>query len=1695
MGGRATLRLTVALLGRYELQRLLGTGGAGEVFLAADRARGHAPVVLKRIRANVDERLRAAFAREFSVMASLSVPGVGEVYDFGVAEANEGFGGGPFFTRSYIAGRPLDGAVGQDPLEARLQLFLQVCEIISPLHRVGVCHGDIKPGNIIVSPNRSVHVIDFGLARVLGRSGTPSLGGTLPYMAPETLLGQPTTHAADVYALGTMLWQLITGHLPFGEYGDRAVKAKQSGQVPCAPPGLHGLALQALEVAKRALCYDPLNRFPAVSELREVLGTLLPAAGYQRGTLAFAPPRPRGHETLLTRLEEKVVRSATAGGEGRLLVLVGGQGYGKTLLLRELRWRLQLRNIQVLDLRVPEGTGQAPRTWLLQQLTLLADMSSERSGDEQATDQERPTADRFAELVGRLRDRGPVVVLLDDMDRTERVVGEVLRSALFDERAEQAVLLATTADPKAPPVVALAATDQFTMEGLPRDAVSALANDVLGPVDESTKGALYAATHGVPAAVVEALATLSALEGPTAEDVQNLTPGRAGEALARSRLARVESSAAPCLVLLSLVDDVPRAVLQVLSPDDPHLLAELERQGIVVPRSHGLGLADGVLGKTVQQDLGPVALQQQAQAIIAQLPSAALSSIQWAHLAAAAKNIPLLIKVSVDALAELRAAEAHSAAISIQEALLPHLDATSKSTARVMLARDHQALGHHTVAAEIAQALAEDTSVQAAVQADAALVAARALTASADYSGAIAVLERTAGGGLAEHRAAMQRELARVHMRQGDYDAVLAAANEGLPLIAQDDPARVELLCAKGMVAGYRDETEQAQVCYNEALAIAQSAQSPRDEAKVQSYMAIGQVRQGNMAEARELLSAALNNARTIGDLAFMANASLNLGSVMFHLGDVVGAEQHYEQAARLARRLGSAGTDLQARNNLAHAHVYLGLYERARVEVAQVTREAEASGHRYLQAQAQAVWGDLHSRTGDMDRALIAYDNAISRYNALGQPREMAEHHLDVAEALLHRGGPADGSAAAARISTARALIQTTPTDTLVLRKDLLTLQVRAANAEIHTVLPELEALLLRTKQLHLKELQWSTLATMGQVQCSLGAEFAAATCLRQAVEILEEQAVHLPQEYRDAFWQDPRRRLVRAELSRLSGSSHRFHNDTEQTGLQGDPRLSRLLEIIKRLVAEQDLDRLLERIVDSAVELSGAERGFVLLVDERQHLTLHTARGQCGAEDDQSVLFSRSIAEAVLIDGEPIVSVDASHDGRLSEYVSVHKLLLRSIACLPIRSPERSVGVLYLEHRRCRGCFSEIVVSLLNAFADQAAIALTNARLIAENAQRQAELSAANEELAEAKRALEDALSARTEELQEARSELSRVSPARTDAQRYHMVGSGPAMGKVFAAIDRLKDAAVPVVISGASGTGKELVARAIHYGGIRQQAPFVALNCASLPENLLESELFGHVRGAFTSADRDKTGLIRRAHGGTLFLDEVADMPPKMQVTLLRVLQEGTVRRIGGDTDERVSVRFIAASQHNLKALVEKGQFREDLYYRLNVVEIQLPSLHERREDIPALCVHLLRVIARRDGLPSKRLSAAALRRLVAQDLPGNVRQLEHILLQAALMTTSTTIGPDDLELNVKESQSSQAAPANGTSEAAPVVESEAQRPLAGNVEEFRELEKRRILEALEATGWNRARAAQSLGMARRTFYRRLQDYSIL
>lgn len=557
----------------------------------------------------------------------------------------------------------------------------------------------------------------------------------------------------------------------------------------------------------------------------------------------------------------------------------------------------------------------------------------------------------------------------------------------------------------------------------------------------------------------------------------------------------------------------------------------------------------------------------------------------------------------------------------------------------------------------------------------------------------------------------------------------------------------------------------------------------------------------------------------------------------------------------------------------------------------------------------------------------------------------------------------------------------------------------------------------------------------------------------------------------------------------------------DVGMVTLSGDAQRERdnlrvFARITRELLRETDLVRLLRVIVDNAIGIVGAERGFLLLDD-----TLSTPDSDSGEPAPLRVRVARSfdhedipvpasrvsngIAQKVIESKQPLLSVDAGRDQRFSGMASVEDLRLRSVMCLPlISAPERGgkvEGVLYVDNRLQQAAFAEDDLELMKLFADQASLAIRNARLLGELRERNQRLVHSGQKIELLNDQLGRKVRDRDTELAVVRAELGR------ERGRYDytaIVGASDGLRKVFQQLDRIIESELPVLIQGESGTGKELIARAIHFNGPRKQKAFVTENCAALPDTLLESELFGHTRGAFTGAHRAKKGLLEQADGGTLLLDEIGDMSTEMQKKLLRVLQEGEFRAIGSEERVKVDVRVIAASHHQLEQLVKEGKFREDLYYRVAVLTVQLPPLRERREDIPLLAEALLARAAREANRPVPMLPREVVAALVAHDWPGNVRELENEMRRLVVLANDE-VRLDLLSQSVLERRSMHLPPSAG----AGMIES------GGSIRDaVAELEKRSIDAALQSCNANKSRAAKQLGISRFALQRKLDKYHV-
>jgi transcriptional regulator with GAF, ATPase, and Fis domain len=483
----------------------------------------------------------------------------------------------------------------------------------------------------------------------------------------------------------------------------------------------------------------------------------------------------------------------------------------------------------------------------------------------------------------------------------------------------------------------------------------------------------------------------------------------------------------------------------------------------------------------------------------------------------------------------------------------------------------------------------------------------------------------------------------------------------------------------------------------------------------------------------------------------------------------------------------------------------------------------------------------------------------------------------------------------------------------------------------------------------------------------------------------------------------------------------------------------LNALLKISRIVHAIRDLDELQGQLLDLIFEIVPAGRGAILLTDKQgeQFNSMFSRMRQEGQVE--LVRVSRTIARQVLEQGVAILGSDVAGSEELREVESLAASQVRSLLCVPLTVFEQVIGCIYLDSDTVSNRLQEEHLQLVAAIAGISAVALENAR-------RLHWLEQENERL--------------TVEISQERS----------------LVGDGPRMQEVYQFLKRAAPTDSTVLIEGESGTGKELAARALHRNSPRAGKLFMAINCSAIPETLLESDLFGHERGAFTGAASLKRGRLEVADGGVVFLDEIGEMAPTLQVKLLRVLQEREFERVGGTHPIKVDIRIIAATNCNLEQAVRDGRFRQDLYYRLAVLKITMPALRDRREDIPMLARHFVQKHAKRCKVKPRPISREALACMVNYDWPGNVRELENAIERALVLASSDVILPEDLPESLLERT--------------PLPEmAEASYHAA-----VKELKKRLILDAVEQTQGSYADAARILGVHPNYLHRLIRNLEL-
>ncbi|HID92978.1 MAG TPA: tetratricopeptide repeat protein, partial [bacterium (Candidatus Stahlbacteria)] len=768
----------------------------------------------------------------------------------------------------------------------------------------------------------------------------------------------------------------------------------------------------------------------------------------------------------------------------------------------------------------------------------------------------------------------------------------------------------------------------------------------------------------------------------------------------------------------------------------------------------------------------------------------------------------------------------------------------------------------------------------------------------------------------------------------------------------------------------YRNKGDYAMAsnCLRRSLTIREKISIPYDLVSAYNNIGILYKNIGEWNKAIKYYNKALEIANRIGDIDGQAMLHNNLGIIYKNIGRWSEAEQCFRRSAEIWERIGDMGGVAYSLDNLGVIFQKRGELDKGEEFYGKSLRIAKVLKDDREIAVLYEHMGELYLKEGALDKSLNYLQKGLRVFEKLGIEQGRATVLTLLGELYLNNNEYDNA------LKLCESAIDIAITNNLRLEEA----NARRVLASVYGTIGEIE----KAKENFAKGIalleELGAKYELGRILLDTGYWI-----LDKGLEEIEINGIKGSLSFLNRAKEIFERIGAKMELQKTLDAISR--KERVSLGLPERPdRLVSLYKISQIVNSLLDLDQLLTKIMDLVnVELK-AERGLILLMDDRTNeLNPIVARNLEKETIKDATKISNSVINRVLKGGKPIISSDVANDSRFKQSKSVVLYNIRSLMCVPLIIKSKIIGAIYVDSRVASHIFDEEDLRFLSAFANIAAVAIDNARL--------------HSRLAHEYKTLKEQVK---------------------EGYRFEgIIGMSEKMQKVYALIDKVTKVDIPVLILGETGTGKELVARTIHYNSKRRESQFVPINCGAIPEDLLESELFGYVKGAFTEAARDKPGLFEEADQGTIFLDEIGDMSLKLQAKLLRVLENGEVRRLGDTRSRKVDVRIISASNKDLKKETQLGKFREDLYYRINVMAINLPPLRERKEDIPLLASHFLNRFAEKEKKEIKGFASGAMELLTSYDWPGNVRELKNEIERAVTLSTRKLIAVNVLSDKIK------------------------------------------------------------------------------
>jgi Nif-specific regulatory protein len=1678
----------------------------------------------------------AQFRHEVRLLTEVRHPNVVQVYDFGILP-----GDFPFLTMELLEPADLAAELARGGWPLFYEIAIQAASGLAHIHRHGVLHLDLKPDNLglvraaAAGGELQLKILDFGLSQSLHGPLDRRIRGTLAYAAPEMLLQDAYDQRADLYSLGMTFLELATGALPSAGDELAAMRFHLEAPVPDPLSLRPDLPKELAAILTRLLQRDPGQRFPSAgklaAELARAAGRQLAAAELwpTEGTLLAS--RMVGRGEALDGLRQDL--AAAARGEGRLVLIEGAEGMGKSRLLREFRLLAALGGATVGIGRSRPGLAEPLRPLLeaFDAVGFDAQLEGAKECWGEAQDRYRLYQKIAARLAERTSSGPPLVIAVEDVHLAEREVAELLAYLAAEVAGRRLLLIATREG--APSGTAVPAPAGEPAEGESSDPLQAASDArriVLGRLDLAETTALVDAALGTEQLPLQLHEWL--------QQRSKGTPGRVAPLLRRLIAERIlrfrDGEWKPSLGALGKLGGLATAA-EVTRAEPAASLAVAERDALAAAAIIGepWTLPEFTELLAVDADQAYDLLRTLvAEGFLDAWPDAQGTRYSFHDAAARAERYAALDgrrRESLHArfaarLKRLQAGGAEVAAGLLAEHLwrggrrresLPHLLQAADALAAAHGYREAAAL--YARAAEVAEEAAEPATAWRArtAQAD-------SLSAAGQYARAIKLYREAVTGGPDRRledrrtRARLWLKAGRLHQQLGQHEGALEAFEAGLGLVAEaaDPELEVDLLHGKAWALTDRGDAEAGFAAARAALRQAGRQRLEAQRANLLNSLGLFFYTRGDWRRAGRLVRRGLAVAERVADERQVVKLRNNLGNVLWKTGDYGGAIARYRENLTVCEASHDLWGQLTALNNLGIMNCALGDWRAARGFLERSLDMKRRLGAREAEALARLNLGEVEEVLGDWPRArrhldrvlkiLVEHPEHTDRVEAVAQLAALARKRGAYAEAealagealeLAERTGDRDllshchyhrglvdrdrenWAAAKAHLETALEMAIAADTREALARLYHALADLAIRRGEPTAAVGHAAEAMRWARQLEDRLELGKAVVLEGRLAGERGEAELAEQRFAAGVQILEQ--IPAPYEYarsvyewalrtRDAELAEDRLKRALATFETLGAvadtervrgaveqARERRREERERRGTRG------LYEVGKVINSTLDLNEVLARTMDIVVERLRAERGMIVFSDQLTgDLDVVADRNLAsGGFPDEGRRLSESVVRRVIEKREPVIAVDAQNDPRFAGAASIVASHIVSILCVPLAIRERLVGAIYVDHRRSRQLFGERDKEFLVAFADLAAGAIENARLYGEIQAARERLKAENESL---------------------RKEI--LSSRHLSA----LVGKSRAVVELKIMLERVAQSTSTVLIRGESGTGKGLVARLLHSASPRRSGPFIQFNCAALPETLVESELFGHEKGAFTGAVGMKPGRFELANGGTIFIDEIGKVSPAVQSKLLRVVEDKEFERVGGTKTLKVDSRIVTATNLNLEEAITRGEFREDLYYRLNIIPMVLPPLRERREDVPYLVQHFLQKISRDLGLPPKELAPGVLEMFLRHRWPGNIRELEAAIHRALVLAHGETLTRADF------------AWMGGDEVAAQVPE----RPAAaaslggeGSYEERMEaLDRQLLAQALEQAGGRIREAARVLGIARNTLKAKMKKYGL-